>query len=200
MGMWRGFWQWSWWLKAPALLFAAVIAFAILSTILTAAGVIEEDKPLKLTADEQAFVEALSTMEAREETISTLEAIAAVATEAARPTNTPPPPATETPLPYKLSLISGSCTTRKDIGFIECEGFVENISGVSMTNVEAVVIYTSGGTSVSSDSALIDYSPILPGQQSPFSTIGRYNPAFDGWRVEFKEFLGGTILTRDDRP
>jgi hypothetical protein len=96
-------------------------------------------------------------------------------------------------------LVSASCG--KQYGFIKCEGFVENISGERMENIEAVALfYDESGTPISSDSALIDYDPLLPGQQSPWSVIGTENPAITKWRIEFKEFWGGTILTRDDTP
>jgi hypothetical protein len=117
---------------------------------------------------------------------------------------TPRPSPTPTPTPapkYKLALISAKCTLESDIGFTECEGFVENISGKTVENVEVVIIWVDDdGVPQSSDEALIDYNPILAGQQSPWSTIGTYNPALTRFRVQFKELLGGTILTRDDRP
>jgi len=120
------------------------------------------------------------------------------------PTRTPAPTRTPRPTPapmYDLALISASCTRMADIGFIECEGFVQNLKADPIRNVEAVIIlYDSARTPISSDSALIDYEPLLPGQQSPYTVILRYNPAFDAWRVEFKEFLGGSLSVRDDRP
>ena len=69
-----------------------------------------------------------------------------------------------------------------------------------MENIEVVVNhYDENEVPISSDSALIDYDPILAGQQSPWSVICRDNPAITKWRVEFKEFFGGTIPYRDDR-
>lgn len=115
-------------------------------------------------------------------------------TRNAAPTKTPIPP------PYELALISGKCTSRSDIGFTECEGFVKNISGKTLENVTVVIEWSdANGTGQASDDALIDYNPILAGQESPWKTIGTYNPALTGFRVTFKELLGGTILTRDDR-
>jgi hypothetical protein len=122
----------------------------------------------------------------------------ATQTKAAQPTSTPRPTSTPIPPPYQLALISSSCT--HEFGFVECEGFVENISGRTLENVMVVIEwYDANDIPQSSDEALIDYNPILAGQRSPWSTIGSYNPALTRFRVRFKELLGGTILTRDDR-
>jgi hypothetical protein len=147
--------------------------------------------------------------EEQEEAATATPSPAATATATPEATPTPksrglPSPHLPTPTPtpkYKLALISAKCTLKSDIGFTECEGFVENISGKSMENVEVVIIWVDDdGVPQSSDETLIDYNPILAGQQSPWSTIGTYNPALTRFRVEFKELLGGTIATRDDRP
>lgn len=146
-----------------------------------------------LTAEELAYVEAVATQQA-------LATMAAEQTKAARPTSTPRPPPTPKPPPYKLALISASCTNRSDIGFRECEGFVKNVASQALEDIEVVVTWVDEqGTPYSSDDALIDYNPLLPGQESPWTTIGTYNPALTRFRVQFKELLGGTILTRDER-
>lgn len=119
------------------------------------------------------------------------------------PTPTPsglanPPGWEYVPTPKPLALISASCTHNT---WMKCEGFVENISGEPLENIEVVILwYDDAGTPVSSDTALIDYDPILAGQQSPWNTFGNYNPAITKFRIEFKEFWGGTIPFRDDRP
>jgi len=132
----------------------------------------------------------------------------AVAAPTTAPTWTPlpsTPAAAQKPISVgsgaRLALISATCTLKSDIGFTECEGFVENISGKTMENVEVVITWADdNGVAQSSDEALIDYNPILAGQQSPWSTIGTYNPALTRFRVQFKELIGGTIPYRDDRP
>jgi len=99
----------------------------------------------------------------------------------------------------KLSLISASCG-RYGGSYIKCEGFVKNLSGAKLENVEAVVVFVDeSGAPVASADALIDYNPILAGQSSPWSVIATYNPAYTKWRIEFKELLGGTISFSDDR-
>ena len=141
-----------------------------------------------LTVEESAYVEAVATVQGE----ATAQAqVHARETVAAMPTRTPVPP------PYKLALISADCHREYDSSF--CEGFVQNISGSAMESIEAVaVFYDAAKTPISSASALIDYDPLLPGQQSHFSIYGRYNPAMTKWSIEFKEFSGGSILTRYD--
>jgi hypothetical protein len=148
-----------------------------------------------LTVEESAYLEAVATVESE----ATAEALVhARETVAAMPTGTPRPTLTPVPPPYKLALISAACNREYD--FIVCEGFVQNISGELMESIEAVALFFDDvGTPITSDSALIDYDPLLASQQSPFSIYATYNPAISKWRIEFKEFFGGTILTRDDR-
>jgi hypothetical protein len=95
----------------------------------------------------------------------------------------------------KLELLSYNCG--RQYGFFQIRGQVKNISDEPMDSVMAVgSTYTKDSTFVRSDSALIEYNPILPGQASPFAIMGTDNPAIDKCQVEFKEFFGGTIPTK----
>lgn len=97
----------------------------------------------------------------------------------------------------ELELISYSCN--REYGFFKVTGQVKNISGQSMESVQAVgTLYTDNGTFVKSDTALIEYNPVLPGQTSPFEVITTDNPAAKKCQVEFKRFWGGTISTKVD--
>ena len=88
-----------------------------------------------------------------------------------------------------------------DYGFNKVEGAVKNLTGEPMEGVTVVAnFYDKKGTFVKSDSSLIDYNPILPGQESPFSTIGTSNPEIETVRVQFKYFFGGTIPHKDSIP
>jgi len=99
---------------------------------------------------------------------------------------------------YKLELLSTN--TERSSGFMTLEGQVKNISNESLENVTAVVeYYDSADNFIKSDSALIDYNPILPGQTSPFSVITTDNPEIKRYSVSFKFLLGGTINTKDGR-
>jgi hypothetical protein len=105
------------------------------------------------------------------------------------------PTPTPTPRPPSQPLIlepGAGCS--KAYSFMTYEGLVTNNTSQPLEDVEAVALYyTDDGTFVKSDSALIDYNPLLPGQSSPFSVISTDNPAITRCRVEFKEFFGGTI-------
>jgi len=106
---------------------------------------------------------------------------------------------TQRPVPYELALLSSRCVA--SYGFMKCEGFVENLTAQSMRSVMVVVTwYDANGVPQRSDDSFIDYNPVLPGQSSPWSTINTDNPGLRNYKIQFKEFLGGTILTRDDRP
>jgi len=82
----------------------------------------------------------------------------------------------------------------KEYSYAIVEGAVKNISSQSLRNVEAVAIFEdkSGGF-ITSDSALIEYNPILAGQSSPFRVGARWNPAMATCRIEFKQLMGGEL-------
>ena len=87
--------------------------------------------------------------------------------------------------------------SRKSEDFIKVEGLVKNISDASLKSVEAVVtFYAVGDRFVTSESALIEYNPVLSGQASPFDIIVNNNPAIFRGEIEFKFLTGGTINTR----
>ena len=74
---------------------------------------------------------------------------------------------------------------------------VKNISGKSLDNVTAVGnAYTDSGEFVKSDTALIEYDPILSGQTSPFEVLMTGNPAISKCKVDFKYLFGGSIKTK----
>lgn len=90
---------------------------------------------------------------------------------------------------------------RSEYGYATASGSVKNISGKPLKRIQAVVsFYGRNGAFVTSDDAMIDYSPILPGQTSPFKVMARHNPAMSTARVEFKEMFGGTIEYRTVKP
>lgn len=96
----------------------------------------------------------------------------------------------------KLELVSWHWGQSDSEDWATAEGRVKNISDEPLQTVEAVVQFnTSGGELITTDSAVIDYNPILPGQTSAFKVMARYNPAMKTAELEFKELLGGTIPT-----
>lgn len=94
-----------------------------------------------------------------------------------------------------LELISFNCYTEHNYFYVT--GEVKNISNKSLESILAVgSAYTVEDEFVKSADALIDYNPILAGQTSPFTVMIRSNPEIKKCKVEFKEFWGGTIPTK----
>ncbi len=61
----------------------------------------------------------------------------------------------------------------------------------TLENVEVVVEYmTAGGDFITSDSTLIEYTTLLPGQTSPFKSMTRWNPAIKKASIGFKTLFG----------
>lgn len=84
----------------------------------------------------------------------------------------------------------------EDCGYVKAQGQVKNISGRKLERVEALVTwYDKNGNMITSDSSLIEYDPILPGQVSPFKVMERYNPAMKKASIEFKFMWGNKIPT-----
>lgn len=78
------------------------------------------------------------------------------------------------------------------------EGTIKNISSKSLNNVLAVLmIYDKQGNFIKSDTALIEYRPILPGQISPFKVMSSFNPAMGKASIDFKSFSGGTLCWKE---
>ncbi len=80
--------------------------------------------------------------------------------------------------------------------YAKVTGLVKNISNKPLSNVVAVVnFYDQRGNFIKSDSALIEYNPILPGQTSPFKVLTTANPAMVKSSLSFKFLMGGKIPT-----
>jgi hypothetical protein len=95
----------------------------------------------------------------------------------------------------RLELLPGAgCQPTSSQNFVTYEGRVRNVSGQTLRNVRAVVTYLAAdGTFITSDSARVDFDPLLDGQVSPFKTITRYNPAIASCLVEFQLGFGPKI-------
>jgi len=106
--------------------------------------------------------------------------------------------ATQTPQTPSLELLSMNCY--EEYSFFHITGEVKNITDKSLDNIEAVgSTYTKDGQLVKSDEALIEYNPILPGQTSPYEVLSTSNPEMAKCKVDFKELMGGSIMTKDGR-
>jgi hypothetical protein len=171
------------WIVLACLGTAVVVVFACLGSLLL--GDWTQRLPSQVHIELQPFDEVTQSPVARPTPHATPTATRV------RPTSTPRPPQ------YELALISmrGSSS----YGYFIVEGQVKNISGSSLDNVLAVVtVYDANKAFITYDEALIDYTPILAGQTSPFTVYVDYNPAIEWYEVEFKYLLGGTIPYRDD--
>ena len=95
-----------------------------------------------------------------------------------------------------LRLLGHSC--RKEYGYEICEGEVRNVSSERLENVMAEVRFQDqAGTFVKSESTMIEYQPLMPGQTSPFKVATTSNPLIRHFTIGFKEMFGGAIkLTR----
>ncbi|MBN1671192.1 MAG: hypothetical protein JXR37_09180 [Kiritimatiellae bacterium] len=83
-----------------------------------------------------------------------------------------------------------------DDEWIIVDGEVRNITRGNLRSVLAVAsCYTANGSFVTSDSSLIDFNPVLPGQISPFQIYIVRNPLIAFVGIQFQELLGGTIPT-----
>lgn len=126
-----------------------------------------------------------------------------VAVSSPAPSSTAKPQASPRPTPApepRESLALLSSTGYDEYDFQITEGQVKNITDAPIRRIEAVVTWLDkGGGFITSDSAMIKFDPILPGQTSPFRITTTRNPAMSKYRVEFKQILGGTISVRDDR-
>ncbi len=99
-----------------------------------------------------------------------------------------------------LSLLTSRGYESESGGYWYVEGEVKNISDHPIKSLMAVSSwYDKGGTFIKSDSAMIEFDPLMPGQTSPFKTITRGNPEMSRYTVAFKAMFGGPIETRDDR-
>lgn len=98
-----------------------------------------------------------------------------------------------------LALISSREYESASAGFRYVEGKVKNVADEPLKDVMAVVTWADNeGRVIKSDTAAIDFNPILPGQTSAFKTISTRNPAMSGYTVAFKT-RSGDILEADDQ-
>lgn len=65
-------------------------------------------------------------------------------------------------------------------------------SALRLEHVQAVVTFeTAEGTLITTEDAIIEYGPLLPGQMSPWKVMARVNPAMAS--PDFKTMFGGAI-------
>lgn len=100
----------------------------------------------------------------------------------------------------QLALISSNGVVSEGGGYIEIEGMVKNISAEPIANLFAVAeLYGREDRFISSDDALVEYSPLLPKQSTPFKVMVRNNPEMKTYRLQFKDAQGRMIPHEDRR-
>lgn len=94
-----------------------------------------------------------------------------------------------------LYVKSWNCIVKRS--YIYVQGEVKNISAYKLKNVVAVGNFrTSGGELVDSDTSLLEYNPLMPGQTSPFKVMQKNNPMIKSCSVAFKYLSGAGISFR----
>jgi len=89
-----------------------------------------------------------------------------------------------------------SFSWRRQRRYAIVEGQVKNISSRPLENVQAVALFHDPqGEFIKSDTSLIEYRPLRPGQSSPFKVMSSWNPSMKSCRVEFKQLMGGELPT-----
>ncbi|MEM1181189.1 MAG: hypothetical protein AAGM22_22795 [Acidobacteriota bacterium] len=107
---------------------------------------------------------------------------------------------TESPKPnepvYDLQVINWQWGQSSD-SYVEATGQVRNLSSRRL-RVKAVVNFkTADGVFIASDSGMIEYQPLMPGQTSPFRVIARRNPQMQKASIRFTTPLGESLRARE---
>ena len=94
----------------------------------------------------------------------------------------------------ELEILNWSWGRTGSGSYVEAKGLVKNLTNRPLRRVQAVAEwYDSKNNFITSGTALIEYNPILPNQESPFSLLENYNPAMQTARIRFKIFGGGSL-------
>jgi hypothetical protein len=99
-----------------------------------------------------------------------------------------------------LRLLSSSGERTSD-AFLTVHGEVQNNSTEKLDTIWAVVsLYDANGQFISSEDSVIDYTPLMPNQKSPFKVMVRRNPLMETYKIGFKTTLGGELDYIDSPP
>ena len=89
-------------------------------------------------------------------------------------------------------------SSRGQFDWIYITGEATNLSGKKLDAVLAVAsFYAEDGTLITSDFAMLEFSPLMPDQSSPFKIMTPNNPHISKARIAFKLF-GGQALSHFD--
>jgi hypothetical protein len=110
------------------------------------------------------------------------------------------PASRESPTPVVHLRLGKWSWQKSSSSYVTAEGEVTNISSEPLKNVEAIVTFRSkGGDFITSDSAIIEYNPILPNQTSPWKVISTWNPEMETASVQFKTLWGQTLRVEKEK-
>jgi hypothetical protein len=110
------------------------------------------------------------------------------------------PPLPPTPS-YDLLLVSASCTLDSSVHSTVCAGSVKNSSGHNLAHVQVVVtMATQDETPQASANGPIDYDPLLPDQESPWTLTAGFNPDLTKYRISFRTADGQPLRAQKETP
>ena len=106
------------------------------------------------------------------------------------------PEAPAAPAPARLELVEWRWGVKQ--GYAVAEGRVTNVSRDILSNVQAVVKWTTkSGDLVTSLGALVDANPLAPGVTTPFRVRVRSDPAMATGTIDFRQLGGPAIPWRN---
>jgi hypothetical protein len=116
------------------------------------------------------------------------------------PTTSTLPPVAVMPTPsYDLVIVTSTCT--RDDRSSTCTGSVKNVSGHNLQQVQVVVEQArDDGIIQTSNVGPIDYDPLLPDQESPWTLHPSFNPALTKYTITFRTATGQPLLSRKETP
>jgi hypothetical protein len=110
----------------------------------------------------------------------------------------PPPP---TVPPFDLVLVRYNCTVNRSTRVTDCTGSVRNSSGRNLEHVQVIVaLMTEDGTTQTTTIGPIDYDPLLPDQESPWTLAAAFNPLLTKYTVTFRTASGQPLRTQKETP
>ena len=84
--------------------------------------------------------------------------------------------------------------------YYKVEGEVQNIGTEPLRAVVAVATwYDKNDAFISSESGMVEFDPLMPGQKSPYKVLIRSNPLMHQYGVTFKSIRGGELRVEDRR-
>jgi hypothetical protein len=100
----------------------------------------------------------------------------------------------------KLSLLNYRESVSAGGRYKVIDGQVQNVSGEPIQSLAVVVTwYTADNKLMTTDSALVEFNPLMPDQKSPFKSMTRANPEMKSYTVEFKSLRGGGRIPHVDQ-